>query len=77
MACGGNDLVIGKVIGAPSDLFRNVRFRPDNTRWTLRGMFLDISTAGVACVTCGHLEVVVDVEGLRRMLGRKPEEGKK
>lgn len=69
LRCGGNNCCTGKLTNVTPWLRYSVQFEPDEASgWALSR---NAAVGGLACLDCGHLELVVDIERVRKLIGRE------
>ena len=64
LACGGDQLADGEIVSTGMHLFvygSPVEFKPKESK-------INLNIFGVACINCGHIEMVVDQEVLRKRI---------
>ena len=67
LRCGGTNCTTGKIRNLTPWLRASVTFEPDNA--SAFALSRNVAVAGLACLDCGHIELILDVERARRLTG--------
>lgn len=67
LRCGSTNCTTGKVRNLTPWLRASVTFEPDDA--SAFALSRNVAVAGLACLDCGHLELIIDTTRARKLTG--------